>query len=191
MPLVRDSPVAGTPNGASLYSATAPARPCRFFEVPDAVQPGRGRGEPGDDSGPRCQAPSVARNSSTNRASAASAAATAAPLVTRPSSRPKNHERANSSGKTSERAWEGRCWNPAPDLSRRPSHHGRRSRGCEDAARTNLSNCDLFCLRMSFSGKGVHRSMGFLSHRAGPMLRARGPLPAVREVVQYDGRLRP
>src|SRR5215471_17891748 len=26
MPLVRDSPVAGTPNGASIYSATAPTR---------------------------------------------------------------------------------------------------------------------------------------------------------------------
>jgi len=31
MPLVRDSPVAGTPNGASIYSATAPTRPCRFL----------------------------------------------------------------------------------------------------------------------------------------------------------------
>jgi len=31
MPLVRDSPVAGTPNWASIYSATALARPYQFL----------------------------------------------------------------------------------------------------------------------------------------------------------------
>src|SRR5437899_1184553 len=62
MPLVRDSPVAGTPNGASIYSATAPTRLCRFLHalefateevlaaMPDTVQPRRGRGKPGEQS---------------------------------------------------------------------------------------------------------------------------------------------
>jgi hypothetical protein len=54
MPLVRDSPAAEIPNGASIYSATAPTHRCRFLQAlepateevlattPDAVQPGRG-----------------------------------------------------------------------------------------------------------------------------------------------------
>ncbi len=57
---------------------------------------------PHHDSGPCCQVPSAARNSSTNRVSAASAAAAAAPATSRPSHQ-KDHERANSIGKISKR----------------------------------------------------------------------------------------
>ncbi len=57
---------------------------------------------PHHDSGPCCQVPSAARNSSTNRVSAASAAAAAAPATSRPGHQ-KDHERANSIGKISKR----------------------------------------------------------------------------------------